>query len=123
MLVLSRQRDQAILIGDPDAPLARIAIVDIRGDKVRLGIDAGRSIQIHRAEVAGRILAEARDSSTRSALIACRDQLLSEVASVELQIQKLDAAQRASPPPDAGGSKPPAGALASIASPTHTGET
>ena len=36
MLVLSRHRDESIMIGDD----VRITIVDIRGDKVRLGIDA-----------------------------------------------------------------------------------
>ena len=47
MLVLSRQRDETIMIGDN----IEITIVDIRGDKVRLGISAPRSIQVHRKEV------------------------------------------------------------------------
>ncbi len=47
MLVLSRQRDETIMIGDE----VEITIVDIRGDKVRLGIDAPRSVQVHRKEV------------------------------------------------------------------------
>jgi len=47
MLVLSRQRDETIMIGDD----VEITIVDIRGDKVRLGISAPRSIQVHRKEV------------------------------------------------------------------------
>ena len=47
MLVLSRQRDQAIMIGDD----VEITVVDIRGDKVRLGITAPRRIQVHRKEV------------------------------------------------------------------------
>ena len=47
MLVLSRQRDETIMIGDD----VRITVVDIRGDKVRLGIDAPRHIQVHRQEV------------------------------------------------------------------------
>ena len=38
MLVLSRQRDQAIMIGDD----IEVSVVDIRGDKVRLGINAPR---------------------------------------------------------------------------------
>jgi carbon storage regulator len=47
MLVLSRQRDETIMIGDD----VEITVVDIRGDKVRLGISAPRSIQVHRKEV------------------------------------------------------------------------
>lgn len=47
MLVLSRQRDQTIMIGDE----IEITVVDIRGDKVRLGIGAPRSVQVHRKEV------------------------------------------------------------------------
>ena len=47
MLVLSRQKDQTIMIGD----LIEITVVDIRGDKVRLGIAAPLSIPVHRKEV------------------------------------------------------------------------
>ena len=47
MLVLSRQRDESIIIGDNIV----ITIVDIRGDKVRLGIDAPTEIPVHRREV------------------------------------------------------------------------
>jgi len=47
MLVLSRQRDETIMIGDD----VEITVVDIRGDKVRLGITAPRHIQVHRKEV------------------------------------------------------------------------
>lgn len=47
MLVLSRQRDETIKIGDD----IEITVVDIRGDKVRLGITAPRSVTVHRKEV------------------------------------------------------------------------
>ena len=47
MLVLSRQRDETIMIGDG----VEITVVDIRGDKVRLGINAPRSVAVHRKEV------------------------------------------------------------------------
>mgnify|MGYP000982639687 FL=1 len=47
MLVLSRQRDQTIMIGDN----IEITFVDIRGDKVRLGITAPGEISVHRKEV------------------------------------------------------------------------
>ena len=47
MLVLSRKRDEVICIG----PDIRIQVVDIRGDKVRLGITAPRSVVVDREEV------------------------------------------------------------------------
>jgi carbon storage regulator len=47
MLVLSRQRDESIVIGDN----VIITIVDVRGDRVRLGIDAPREVSVHRREV------------------------------------------------------------------------
>ena len=47
MLVLSRQKDEVIWIGDD----IRIMIVDIRGDKVRVGIEAPSHIPVNRAEV------------------------------------------------------------------------
>ncbi len=47
MLVLSRQKDESIIIGDN----VEITIVDIRGDKVRLGITAPKDIPVHRREV------------------------------------------------------------------------
>ncbi|HIQ23043.1 MAG TPA: carbon storage regulator [Planctomycetes bacterium] len=47
MLVLSRQRDESIIIGDNII----VTVVDIRGDKVRLGIDAPTEIPVHRREV------------------------------------------------------------------------
>ena len=47
MLVLSRQRDETIMIGDD----IELTIVDIRGDKVRIGITAPTRIAVHRKEV------------------------------------------------------------------------
>jgi carbon storage regulator len=47
MLVLSRQRDESIIIGDD----IEIIIVDIRGEKVRLGINAPPHVSVHRKEV------------------------------------------------------------------------
>ena len=47
MLVLSRHRDESIIIGDDIV----ITVVDVRGDKVRLGIDAPTEIPVHRQEV------------------------------------------------------------------------
>lgn len=47
MLVLSRKKDEKIVIGDNIS----IMVVEIRGDKVRLGIEAPREISVHRREV------------------------------------------------------------------------
>ena len=56
MLVLSRQRDETIMIGDD----IEVTVVDIRGDKVRLGITAPREISVHRKEVYDAIRRENR---------------------------------------------------------------
>ncbi len=47
MLVLSRKKNESIVIGDDVV----IVIVEIRGDKVRLGIEAPRTTSVHRQEV------------------------------------------------------------------------
>lgn len=47
MLVLSRKRNQEILIGDE----IRLTVVEIRGDKVRLGIAAPPEVEVDRREV------------------------------------------------------------------------
>jgi carbon storage regulator len=47
MLVLSRNTDESIVIGND----ITITVVAIRGDKVRLGIDAPKEISVHRLEV------------------------------------------------------------------------
>ena len=47
MLVLSRKRDETIMIGDN----IEISIVDIKGDTVRVGINAPRSVSVHRKEI------------------------------------------------------------------------
>jgi carbon storage regulator len=59
MLVLSRQRDESIVIGDKVV----VTIVDIRGDKVRLGIQAPGEIPVHRQEVYEAIQRENRSKA------------------------------------------------------------
>lgn len=52
MLVLSRHRDEAIMIG----PDIQVVVVEIRGDKVRLGIEAPKDVAVHRQEVFNKII-------------------------------------------------------------------
>jgi carbon storage regulator len=47
MLCLSRKKNETIFIGD----LVRITVIEIRGDKVRLGIEAPKEIPVHRKEI------------------------------------------------------------------------
>lgn len=53
MLVLSRKQGESIVIGEE----VTLTIVEIRGDKVRIGIEAPRDIAVHRKEVADAIAA------------------------------------------------------------------
>ena len=54
MLVLARRMNQSIMIGED----IEIIIVDIKGDQVKIGIKAPRSVTVHRAEVHQEILDE-----------------------------------------------------------------
>ena len=47
MLVLSRKKDESIVINND----IRIVVVEIRGDKVRLGVEAPKEVPVHRSEV------------------------------------------------------------------------
>lgn len=82
MLVLSRQRDETIMIGDD----VEITVVDIRGDKVRLGIAAPRHIKVHRKEVYEAIKRE----NQQAAKLSPRD--VSDV--VERDVQKEKAGKK-----------------------------
>lgn len=47
MLVLSRKRDESIIIGDDVV----ITVVDIKGEQVKIGVTAPKTVSIHRKEV------------------------------------------------------------------------
>ena len=66
MLVLSRHRDESIMIGDNIV----ITIVDIRGDKVRLGIQAPTNVPVHREEIYEAIKREAAGAAVSGAKTA-----------------------------------------------------
>jgi carbon storage regulator len=74
MLVLSRQRDESIIIADN----IKITIVDIRGDKVRLGIDAPKEIPVHRQEVFDAIQRENDQASEEAAPTPPEEQVAQE---------------------------------------------
>lgn len=83
MLVLSRQRDETIMIGDD----VEITVVDIRGDKVRVGISAPRHVQVHRKEVYEAIKQENAEAA-------------------QVRVDDLDGAERGARPVVAQGSSP-----------------
>lgn len=59
MLVLSRRVGESVMIGSN----VRVTVVDARGDQIRLGIDAPRSITVHREEV----FRQVQDANTAAA--------------------------------------------------------
>ncbi|MCB1162116.1 MAG: carbon storage regulator CsrA [Candidatus Krumholzibacteriia bacterium] len=64
MLVLSRKRDQSIIVGEE----IKITVVDVRGDTVQLGIDAPRAIAIYREEIYAAIRAANEEAAERQGL-------------------------------------------------------
>ena len=61
MLVLSRKKNESIVINND----IKIVVVEIRGDKVRLGIDAPRDVTVHREEIYDAIKREESEPSER----------------------------------------------------------
>lgn len=59
MLILTRRKDQTIMIGDDIA----VTVCAIEGGGVRLGIEAPKEIQVHRREIYERIRAEKASAS------------------------------------------------------------
>lgn len=62
MLVLSRLKDESIIIGDD----IKVTVIEVRGDKVRLGIEAPRPVTVHREEVYKAIQAETEEITKRA---------------------------------------------------------
>ena len=62
MLVLSRRVGESVVIGDD----VTITILEVRGDVVRVGIDAPRSIAVHRAELLEQVEGSNRDAASPS---------------------------------------------------------
>lgn len=68
MLVLSRERDESLIIGDD----IEVRVVDIRGEKVRLGVVAPRSVSVHRLEVYQQIKRDAAAMPTDDGAVKAR---------------------------------------------------
>lgn len=60
MLVLTREKNESIIIGDN----IKVMIVDIRGDKVRLGIEAPPDVEVWRGEIYAAIQRESTEGKT-----------------------------------------------------------
>jgi carbon storage regulator len=61
MLVLSRKKNESIVINDN----ITVTVIEIRGDKVRLGIEAPKDVTVHRREVYDAIHAQDRANDLR----------------------------------------------------------
>jgi carbon storage regulator len=59
MLVLSRRAGESVVLGDD----ITVTVLEVRGDVVRVGIDAPRSLKVHRAE----LLAQLEESNRQAA--------------------------------------------------------
>lgn len=95
MLVLSRQRDETIMIGDD----IELTVVDIRGDKVRLGIKAPSQVAVHRKEIYESIRRENEQASilARGEFISLGPQLASRTTkngSLNSAAELINPAQR-----------------------------
>ncbi|HET6151315.1 MAG TPA: carbon storage regulator CsrA [Marmoricola sp.] len=62
MLVLSRKVGESVVIGDD----VTLTILEVRGDIVRVGIDAPRSVAVHRAELLEQLESSNRDAASPS---------------------------------------------------------
>ena len=65
MLILSRKINEKVVIGDDIS----ISIIEIRGDQVRIGIDAPKKVKVFRQEVFDAIMAENKEASKSAAVI------------------------------------------------------
>ena len=61
MLVLTRKTGESIVIGNDVV----VTVLEVRGDQIRIGIDAPRSIQVHREEVYEQVAAENAAAATQ----------------------------------------------------------
>jgi carbon storage regulator len=58
MLILTRRVNEALMVGDE----VTVTVLGVKGDQVRIGINAPRDVGVHREEIYERIQAEKRDN-------------------------------------------------------------
>ena len=71
MLVLSRRVGESVVIGGQ----VTVTVLEVRGDQIRIGVDAPRSVQVHREEVWRELEAEnaaAKDAADRTRRVVAR---------------------------------------------------
>ncbi|MDR1072344.1 MAG: carbon storage regulator CsrA [Treponema sp.] len=76
MLILSRKVNEKIMIGDDIA----ISIIEIKGDQIRIGIDAPRSVKVFRQEVLAEIKAANKAASESGADLLALDMAVAPFA-------------------------------------------
>jgi carbon storage regulator len=69
MLILSRKLNEKIMIGEDIS----ISIIEIRGDQVKLGVDAPKSVKVYRREVFDAILAENKAAAESNTVLPAID--------------------------------------------------
>jgi carbon storage regulator len=95
VLVLTRRAGESIVIGDE----VRVVVLDVRGDTVRLGIEAPRSVQVHRAEVYAEVQAANAAAAGRTS---------ADLESVAGRLSRIARPKPRPPVPGARPAQPPA---------------
>ena len=97
MLVLSRKKNESIVINDD----ITIVVVEIRGDKVRLGVEAPKEVPVHRREVFDAIQRQTPEQreEARKAALARKAAKNKALPTVDTPVDPVDAAD-AAPLPD-----------------------